>query len=188
MYIYTCICIRVYIWTCLFTNKWPVINLALLVELVLVETCVYIYFYIYVYLHIWIYEHVHSCDLGAAGRVHIGADAYVHIYTCTYICTHVYMYIYIICICIYTWTHEQWWAWRCWWVSYWCWPKNSTHTLSGKQFAPRPFMKMGVFRCFTWNTNSIFQMNIHLVDWNLPGKSWNFIHILFGNDLLWHLS
>jgi len=110
-----------------------------------------------------------------------------HIHMCIYMYTCIYVYIYI-CICIYTWTHEQWWAWRCWWGSYWCWPKNSTHTLFGKQFAPRPFMRMGVFRYVTWNTNSIFQMNIHLVDWNLPQILWNFIHVFFGNYLLWHLS
>jgi len=193
------------------------------------ETCVYIYFYIYVYLHIWIYEHVHSCDLGAAGRVHIGADAYVHIYTCTYIYTHVYTYI---CIYLYMYIYmntravvslallvgfvlvlaEKFHTYTLWeticseafhedgrlqvfHMKYqfnipneysscrlkFTWKIVEFHTYTlWKRFALTPFIRMAIFRRFTWNTNSIFQMNIHFVAWNFHPKIVCNIQILFG--------
>ena len=207
------------------------INLALLVELVLVKTCVYIYFYIYVYVHIWIYEHVPSRDLGAAGRVHIGAEIYVHIYTCTYIYTNVYTYIYIyLYMYIYMNTRavvslallvgfvlvlaEKFHTYTLWeticseafhedgrlQVCHMKYQLNIPNEYSScrlkftsnivefhtcilwKLFALTPFsIRMAIFRWFTWNTKSIFQINIHFVAWNFHQKIvWNFIQILFG--------
>ena len=53
-----------------------------------------------------------------------------------------------------------------------------TYTL-WKRFALTPFIRMAFFRRFTWNTKSIFQMNIHFVAWNFHPKIVCNIQILF---------